>query len=514
MTVAAGPLRARREPRRPAGRLSVGFALRALLGATLATTPMASVYAVGAAADTATSAAGASGAGTVPPPASAARAASGQRTMASADARRTAAKDTAKRAAFEVYRVKPKDTLYDIAVRYLTNPNDWKVLQRINGVTDPRDLHAYATLRVPAALLKRTPLFARVLSVNGQVETAGDDGRYMPLRVGTELGQGSRLRTGRDASVALELPDGSHIVLPSSSSITITRLRSTPMTGVVERRFELKQGEVDTEATPLVKPRDTFEIISPSVVAGVRGTQFRVNYHAERETTAVEVTEGKVRVAGATPRALQGEQLVPAGFGNLTALHGETGAPIRLLPAPDLRDAGKVQDEPHVAFDIAPVDGAHAYRAQIGKDAGLLRIVRDRQHDSPHIDFGDLPDGSYFVRVAAIDAAGLQGMSQVYAFERRKNGLSTSAGPLPEPGTYEFRWIGSRTDTPTRYRFMLGTTPDLSRPMLDVFDVADSHIVVSHLPPGRYYWTVIAEQFDHGRFYSKASPTQSFTLAP
>jgi hypothetical protein len=38
-------------------------------------------------------------------------------------------------------------------------------------------------------------------------------------------------------------------------------------------------------------------------------------------------------------------------------------------------------------------------------------------------------------------------------------------------------------------------------------------VIVQNLPRGVYYWTVIAEQFEHGRFYQKASAVQSFTLA-
>jgi hypothetical protein len=37
--------------------------------------------------------------------------------------------------------------------------------------------------------------------------------------------------------------------------------------------------------------------------------------------------------------------------------------------------------------------------------------------------------------------------------------------------------------------------------------------VVSDLPPGIYYWTIVAEQFDNGRLYETASAVRTFTLA-
>ena len=60
---------------------------------------------------------------------------------------------------------------------------------------------------------------------------------------------------------------------------------------------------------------------------------------------------------------------------------------------------------------------------------------------------------------------------------------------------------------------MLGTTADLLHPIVDRTDLADGQLVVSDLPAGVYYWTIVGEQFDNGRFYETSSPIRSFTLA-
>jgi len=60
---------------------------------------------------------------------------------------------------------------------------------------------------------------------------------------------------------------------------------------------------------------------------------------------------------------------------------------------------------------------------------------------------------------------------------------------------------------------VLAATPDLQHPIVDRVDLDAGHIVVSNLPAGVYYWTVVAEQFENGKFYEKGSPVQSFTLA-
>jgi hypothetical protein len=184
------------------------------------------------------------------------------------------------------YVVKSDDSLYTLADRYMESPGDWRLVRDLNRVANPRHLQINSRLSMPTARLKQKLLTARVVAVRGGVEKSTAPGvPFIPVSAGALLHEGDEVRTGRDAFVSMILPDGSHIVLPSSSRIQITRLRTTLLTGAVERRFDLKQGEVTTDVTPLKNPRDSFRVTSPSVVAGVRGTRFRVNYLAEQDAT-------------------------------------------------------------------------------------------------------------------------------------------------------------------------------------------------------------------------------------
>jgi hypothetical protein len=172
-----------------------------------------------------------------------------------------------------------------------------------------------------------------------------------------------------------------------------------------------------------------------------------------------------------------------------------------------------VQDGKTVAFDLVPAEHAAGYRVQIARDADQLDLIRDLRVSAPQADFGDLPDGTYFVRIAATAADGLDGLPQVYAFERRQVGLDVSAAPRAGTHDYEFRWLVSRAIVDTRFRFVLGATADLSRPIVDRTDLSGGQLVVSDLPAGVYYWTIIAEQFENGRFYETGSAVRSFTVA-
>jgi hypothetical protein len=448
----------------------------------------------------------------------------------SAEARETGSRAPAKPTEMTTYVTRAGDSLYDIATRYLRDPADWKTLASINHVSTPRRLQPGTTLHVPVALLRQDSLGAKVIAVNGPAQHAFRNGPLLPLTIGSSLVEGDRVQTGHNGFATLELPDGSHIALPPDTSLDLATLRQTALTGSTDRVVNLHQGEVTSEVTHATKKDDRFQIRSPSVVAGVRGTQFRVSYDGVKGATAVEVLDGAVGVDSAslaqgtrgayapsaapapgTPLAAS-EQLVMAHHGSLTLPGQPAGAPVVLLDAPELVHPSRVQDDADVSFDIAPLAPARGYRLQIGRDAALLDMIRDVRSVDPHVPVGALDDGTYFVRISAIDEHGLEGMPAVYAFERRRVALGASAGPVEGSRDFAFRWFIDRGAQNTRFRFVLGTSPDLRVPLVDHTDITTGEAVVRDLPKGVYYWTVIAEQFDNGHYYQKASPVQSFRL--
>ncbi|WP_027214341.1 FecR domain-containing protein [Burkholderia sp. WSM2232] len=433
--------------------------------------------------------------------------------------------------AYVSYVTREGDTLYEIASRYLSDTGDWTVLSRLNHVPAPRRMHAGVALRLPADRLKQEPETARVIATSGPAERAFGKSPYLPLVTGATLGEGDRICTGPNGFVTLSLSDGSHVTMTEDGVLDIGKLRHTTLTGAGDRQLALHRGRVESEVTHATKQDDRFEIRSPSVVAGVRGTHFRVAYDGDTQATAVEVLDGAVGVDPAAARAsapgvpLQASaQLLAARFGSVTRANGAPGDALPLLDAPALAQPSRVQDGKTIVFDLLPPpDGANtdkasrvaAYRVQISRDADQLDLIRNLRVSGPHAEFADLADGTYFVRIAAIDRNGLEGLPQVYGFERRQFGLAASAAPRPGSHEYEFRWFVSRAPASgqTRFRFVMAATPDLRYPIVDRADLTDGQLVVSDLPPGVYYWTIVAEQFDNGRFYETSSAVRSFTLA-
>jgi hypothetical protein len=382
--------------------------------------------------------------------------------------------------AYVSYTTHDGDTLYEIADRYLTDSSDWALLSRLNHVPAPRRMPAGIALRLPAGKLRQDPESARVIATSGPVEHAFGKNAYVPLTQATTLGEGDRIRTGPNGFVTLELPDGSHVTVGHDGELDIGALRRTALTGAADRVLDLRRGEVESQVTHATREDDRFQIRSPSVVAGVRGTRFKVAYNGDAQSTNVEVIEGAVK----------------ASFGNVTRTGGTVGEPVALLPPPALVKPARVQDGETVAFDLVPSAQAVGYRVQVARDADQLDLIRDIRVSTPHADVGALPDGTYFVRIAATDRHGLDGMPQVYAFERR-----------------QFGWLVSRTNVATRFRFVLATTPDMRHPIVDRTDLSGGQLVVSDLPAGAYYWTIVGEQFENGRFYETSSAVRSFTLA-
>jgi hypothetical protein len=417
------------------------------------------------------------------------------------------------------YVVRADDSLYTLADRYMQSPVDWRLLRDINHVANPRHLRINTRLSIPTSRLRQKLLTAQVMAVRGSVEKEGAAGAPpVPLSAGMLLVEGDEIQTGRDAFVSMTLPDGSHVVLPSSSRIQIGRLRTTLLTGAVERQFDLKEGEVTTDVTPFKNPRDSFRVSSPSVVAGVRGTRFRVNYLAAQDATTVEVLAGKIGVDGAgadnpaTPLPVQGgaQTLVLAGYGNLTRTGQTAGASVRLLDPPDIVDPDKLQRAPQVAFGLTPVDGAGAYRTEIATDADFLDLLRDQRTTGPHAAFDNIPEGNYFVRVSAMDTHGIDGLPQVFTFSHYLDTTNAAATPTEGNG-YVFRWHVDGNGQSARYRFILSSHADLSAPLIDLLDVSGGEMSVAHLAPGKYYWTIVVDTFENGRLLSIPSEIRSFT---
>lgn len=401
------------------------------------------------------------------------------------------------------------DNLYVIAERYLTRQRDFAVVQRLNRIADPYRIPIGRTIRIPVALLREELVSASVRAFSGPV-TIAVAGRPVKITPGLPVNEGAEIETGADAFLSLRLADGSTVAIPSQSRVRIERLRRTALTGTVTRRFEIRRGRADAVVAPMKDPGSSFHISTPVAVSAVRGTAFRVAYDADGARAATEVTEGTVGFsAPGNPAAT----LVGAGFGAITETDG-ISAPIALLPAPALADPGRVQNESDLTFRIVPQADAAAYRIALARDAGFLDIVREKESATPDAILPPVADGTYFVRIAAIDGHGLAGLAETYAFERRLNMVRTAMTEkrAGRDRYYQFGWqvLGEGAH---RFRFQLGQCEGDAPPLVDEIGLDSQSVTLRNLPAGTYCWRVMSLRIGDGKAAGDWSAMERFHIA-
>ena len=406
-----------------------------------------------------------------------------------------------------LYHMREGDSLYALAERHFRRIEDYTVVQRMNRIRNPRRIAIGRTVRIPKHLLRHEPVAARIISFRGNVQLRRA-GRLMAVAPGMAVREGDELATGANSFVSMGLPDRSAVALPSQSKVTVRRLRKMSLTGAVERLFSVEQGRAKAVVSPLGEA-DEFRISTPISVSAVRGTEFRVRYDAAAERAATETLSGEVTMSGAgeTSRDL------PAGFGAVAA-GAELSAPVSLLPPPRLAFPGEIQDDRELVFELEPLAGAEAYHVQVAQDAGFLDVVAEATSQATEVRLPPVDDGTWFVRVAAIDGRGLEGMYETYGFQRRLNDISGTVAESQAAGyrQYLFRWRvmgeGER-----QYRFQLSRKEDGTDPIVDEVGLTEQQFVVTDLLPATYYWRVMALQFLDGEVHENWSPTERLTIS-
>ncbi|GAP38441.1 FecR domain-containing protein [Piscinibacter sakaiensis] len=405
------------------------------------------------------------------------------------------------------YRIAAGDTLIGLAALYLQRPGDWPQVQRLNGIADPRRLVPGSVLRLPFDWLRRDAAVAEVVHVAGAVDLLRDGAPPQALAVpGERLRAGDALATGPGGAASLRFADGSRLLVVPGSRVTLERLLVYGRSGITDTGVRVDRGGADTRVEPNASRTPAFEVRTPAIHLGVRGTDFRVGVE-DGGAARLEVLSGGVAAAAAdaagTPGAPAADGLlVPAGQGT-QARRGEPVAPPRpLLPAPLAAAAGRVEQGP-LRLDWTPVDGARGYRVQLFAAAGADALVAERRVDEPGStwDADALPaDGPYRWRVRAIDAEGLEGKDAEGRFELA---LRPFAPALQEPApgrvvagpAVRLRWAAPADGAGVLLQ--VGRDGRFDPPAYEAR--LPGREAVLQLPPGVYAWRVAALPSGAGR---------------
>lgn len=395
-----------------------------------------------------------------------------------------------------VYTVKPGDTLWDLCREYTTRRNCWQEVGPYNGVDYPPSMAPGTRVRFPVAWLKMQPAPATLLFFTGDVsvQMPGSDARVGV--VGETLPMGTTVRTGRLGAASVQFADGALLFLEASSELQLDRLSRHSSTGMVDTQLRLNRG-AGRAKVPVREPRSEFRIATPSAIAAVRGTEYRVS--AEGESTLSAVYESTIRVSTIAGDAVD----VPETFGLVAKKGAPLGEPESLLPAVEFRSANRWLSRA-ATVSWQPIAQSHGYRIEWlsqGDNAGIVdaQDISDGPVSLPSV----LTAGHcYDLQVRAVSESGLQGMQAVrevcVATElAASNGLTINKRTLHWPAIDEAK----------AYRVELSLHADFSNVMREVMVTANQW-PIDYQGKERVYIRVVA--IDHHGVAGQPSDALSY----
>ncbi|AIY43618.1 hypothetical protein LT85_4460 [Collimonas arenae] len=411
-------------------------------------------------------------------------------------------------AATITYRAQLGDTLSVIADQLTGSKSNWVQLAKLNRIGNDRTIPIGTAIIIPVSLLPDEPSTAQVAAMSGNIDGTGADGHPIDINIGTTLTEGAIINTGSNSFVTLSLPDQSHIAIPSNSQVKLSKLRTARYTKSPRTEITLLKGRVESKVSPLEKNKGRFEVHSPLAVAGVRGTDFRVDLVDGKVLT--EVLSGGVAVAKKNKPATL---TLHAGQGNITNTQG-VGKAVALLPQPELTGHPQLQERPTLHFTVNPVSGARGYRAQIATDASVGNIVSEAESDNPEIKIDGLEDGKYFVRITALDQSGLQGKPLIAAFTlkaRPEPPISIEPKNKSRSENLVFSW--AEVGNAQAYHLQVASDAGFSHLIIDESALSAPQFTAGKLALGDYFWRVatIVENAS-GRDQGPYGDPQAFSL--
>ena len=299
------------------------------------------------------------------------------------------------------YRIRKGDTLITLTEAWMAPPKTWRDLQKLNHVPDPLRLKPGSTLRMPIGWLKREASVAEAVFVKGDVQRQRGAAAEA-LAAGATLLSGDRIRTGAQASASLRFADGSRLLIPPESEVALEQLLVLGRGAIPAVRLSLAKGGADNRVAPNAQRVPLYELRTPHVNLGVRGTEFRVQTAGGQ--SRMQVLSGAVHADGLGPDVARNQGLLADGAARAVA---------PLLPAPDLGALPRTAERlPLQLRWAASPAGAVAWRAQLYAKGDFERLLLDARVDEPVAAWAEareLADGDYTLRLRGIDARGQEG---------------------------------------------------------------------------------------------------------
>lgn len=179
---------------------------------------------------------------------------------------------------------------------------------------------------------------ATFATLSGAVEVCPAGAEWRAAEAKMELKDGDLVRTLAGATAILSFSDGSGVTLDPGTTFEVRQL-GYARSGARNRSFVVRQGSVLARVGTMFGGEVGSEatVCTPTAVAAVRGTAFRVAYDELSGGSSLEVVEGTVRYA--TPTAV-----VEASQGSAARAAGYAVGDIERLSGTQQRQLGAARD--------------------------------------------------------------------------------------------------------------------------------------------------------------------------
>ena len=303
------------------------------------------------------------------------------------------------------YSVRPGDTFWSICNEYTEHNNCWRELASHNSVANPNQLSTGTQLLIPIEWLKQAPFAAQAVYIVGEVVFSDANKKLAELVSGQALSIGSKVVVSQ-GSATLVFTDGATILMSANSELIIDSSSAIKQGRAQSIEVSLPRGQVKV-TVPERMPRTQFRVKTPSAVAAVRGTKFRVNstvpsVEGQSGFTRSEVLEGIVEVSSNSD-----SQKVTAGQGVSTVEGQALLAQATLISAPrwnrDCTDPGYVEWQTSLL-------ATQYHLALMEDDSSIDKVISSVTTTDANYTFKKLKEGCYQVKINAVDSQGYNGL--------------------------------------------------------------------------------------------------------
>jgi hypothetical protein len=276
-----------------------------------------------------------------------------------------------------VYQMAPGDTLLGLVAKHMQGADALKRVIQANKLRNVNRISVGHKINIPRDVLKYTPATATVTRLNCKSVIQIDGNASAPIQLGTVLGEGAVLRIPAGCQFALTLEDDSMLRLMSGAVIQLKTLRRNAFETSPEVKIELLDGRMEIDVPRKRQSNDApFQVLTPTSVAGVRGTEFRVGFDARQRTSQVEVKVGAVGARGGQEKS---EKRAQAGEGVVIAANGQSLDIEKLLSAPRYSKAEAQRDSKDWLLKFEADPSADRFMLLTAEDANFSAPVTESQ---------------------------------------------------------------------------------------------------------------------------------------